>query len=146
MLDLVLAIAHHLLIFALFGVLAVEFVVVRPGVSQAWIARIGRVDLWYGILAALILAVGFSRAVFAAKGWLYYSHNAFFWAKLATFALVGLLSVPPTIAYIRWRRADARADDAQVRQVRRLLWAEVVLFALLPAFAAAMARGYGEIS
>src|SRR5580693_8161656 len=136
MLDLVLAIAHHLLIFALFGVLAVEFVVVRPGVSQAWIARIGRVDLWYGILAALILAVGFSRAVFAAKGWLYYSHNAFFWAKIATFALVGLLSVPPTIAYIRWRRADAAPDDAQVRQVRRLLWAEVVLFALLPAFAA----------
>jgi putative membrane protein len=146
MLDLVLAIAHHLLIFALFGVLAVEFVVVRPGVSQAWIARIGRVDLWYGILAALILAVGFSRAVFAAKGWLYYSHNAFFWAKIATFALVGLLSVPPTIAYIRWRRADAAPDDAQVRQVRRLLWAEVVLFALLPAFAAAMARGYGEFS
>jgi putative membrane protein len=146
MLDLVLAIAHHLLIFALFGVLAVEFVVVRPGVTQAWIARVGRVDLWYGILAALILAVGFSRAVFAAKGWLYYSHNAFFWAKIATFALVGLLSVPPTIAYIRWRRADAPPSDAQVRQVRRLLWAEVVLFALLPALAAAMARGYGEFS
>ncbi len=146
MLDLALAIAHHLLIFALFGVLAVEFVVVRPGVTQAWIARIARVDLWYGILAALILAVGFSRAVFAAKGWLYYSHNAFFWAKIATFALVGLLSVPPTIAYIRWRRAGAPPDDAQVRQVRRLLWAEVILFALLPAFAAAMARGYGEFS
>lgn len=146
MLDLVLAIAHHLLIFALFGVLAVEFVVVRPGVTQAWIARIGRVDLWYGILAALILAVGFSRAVFAAKGWLYYSHNAFFWAKIATFALVGLLSVPPTIAYIRWRRMGAAPDDAQVLQVRRLLWAEVILFALLPAFAAAMARGYGEFS
>jgi putative membrane protein len=119
---------------------------VRPGVTQAWIARISAVDLWYGILAALILAVGFSRAVFAAKGWLYYSHNAFFWAKIATFALVGLLSVPPTLAYIRWRRADAPPGDAQVRQVRRLLWAEVVLFALLPAFAAAMARGYGEFS
>jgi putative membrane protein len=146
MLDLVLAISHHLLIFALFGVLAAEFVVVRPGVTQAWIERIGRVDLWYGILAAAILAVGFSRAVFAAKGWLYYSHNAFFWAKLATFALVGLLSVPPTIAYIRWRRADGPPGDGEVRQVRGLLWAEVILFALLPAFAAAMARGYGEFS
>jgi putative membrane protein len=146
MFDLVLAIAHHLLIFALFGVLAVEFVVVRPGVSHAWIARIAQVDLWYGILAAAILAVGFSRAVFAAKGWLYYSHNAFFWAKIATFALVGLLSVPPTIAYIRWRRADGPPGDGEVRQVRRLLWAEVILFALLPAFAAAMARGYGEFS
>ena len=33
MLDLALAIGHHLLIFALFGVLAAEFVVVRPGVT-----------------------------------------------------------------------------------------------------------------
>jgi uncharacterized membrane protein len=28
--------------------------------------------------------------------------------------------------------------------VRRYLYAELALFALLPAFAAAMARGYGE--
>ena len=148
MLDLVLAIAHHLLIFALFGVLAVEFVVVRPGVSQAWIARIARVDLWYGILAALILAVGFSRAVFAAKGWLYYSHNAFFWAKIATFAIVGLLSLWPTVALIRWRGALKRdpadvPEPATIATVRRFLWAEVFFFALIPIFAAAMARGYG---
>jgi putative membrane protein len=36
--------------------------------------------------------------------------------------------------------------DAQVTSVRRLLWAELLLFALLPAFAAAMARGYGEMT
>ena len=35
-------------------------------------------------------------------------------------------------------------SDAQVKGVRRYLHAEVVLFALLPMFAAAMARGYGE--
>jgi uncharacterized membrane protein len=30
--------------------------------------------------------------------------------------------------------------------VRAFLWAELLLFPLLPAFAAAMARGYGEFS
>ena len=49
-----------------------------------------------------------------------------------------LLSVPPTIAYIRWRRAAAAPTDAQVASVRRFLWAELALFALLPAFAAAL--------
>ena len=43
--------------------------------------------------------------------------------------MIGLLSVPPTLAFLKWRR---------------YLWMEVALFPLLPAFAAAMARGYGE--
>jgi len=143
MLDLFLAITHHLLIFGLFGVLMAEFVIVRPGIEPAWIRRVGAIDLWYGVIAALILAVGFSRAVFAAKGWSYYEHNLFFWLKIGTFALIGLLSVPPTVTFIRWRRADDAPGAAAIQGVRRLLWAELVLFALLPAFAAAMARGYG---
>jgi putative membrane protein len=109
------------------------------------VRRIGAVDLWYGILAGLILMVGFSRAVFAAKGWTYYAHNGFFWAKIATFVVIGVLSVPPTLAFIQWRKASAPPSDAQVAGVRRLLYIQVMLFALLPAFAAAMARGYGEV-
>ena len=144
MLDLVLAVAHHLLIFSLFGVLTAEFVVVRPGMTNAMVERITAIDLWYGVLAGLILAVGFGRAIFAAKGWLYYSHNAFFWAKIAVFVIIGLLSVPPTLAFIRWRRAVDAPDDRQILRVRGLLWVEVGLFLLLPVFAAAMARGYGE--
>ena len=144
MLDLALAIGHHLLVFALFGVLCAELIAVRRGMEASTVARIAAVDLWYGILAALILVVGFSRAVFAAKGWLYYQHNGFFWAKIGTFALIGLLSIPPTIRFIAWRRAAVSPSDDAVAGVRRYLYAEVVLFALLPAFAAAMARGYGE--
>ena len=135
---------HHLLIFGLFGVLFAELVVVRKGVTQEAVARIAAVDLWYGILAGLNLIVGFSRAVFAAKGWAYYSHNSFFLAKMVTFALVGVLSIPPTMAFIRWRRATEAPTDAQVRRVRLFLLAEVHLFLLLPIFAAAMARGYGD--
>ena len=144
MLDLAFAIGHHLLVFALFGVLFAELIAVRKGMDSAMVSRIASVDLWYGILAALILIVGFSRAVFAAKGWTYYQHNGFFWAKIGTFALVGLLSIPPTIRFIQWRKAGVSPSDDQVKSVRRYLHAEVVLFALLPMFAAAMARGCGE--
>ncbi|MEI9888759.1 MAG: DUF2214 family protein [Rhizomicrobium sp.] len=146
--DLHLAIAHHVLIFALAGVLAFELGVVRAGMTAVDVRRVARVDAWYGILAALIIAVGFARAVYAAKGWAYYSVNLFFWAKMATFVLVGLLSILPTVLFIRWRRAlkDEPAfvpAPASVANARRFLWAEIVLFALIPVFAAAMARGYG---
>ncbi len=143
MLDLWLAIGHHLIIFALFGVLAVELVLVRRGMTLDVVARVARVDAWYGVLAGAIVAVGFSRAIFAAKGWAYYSHNAFFWAKIATFVLIAVLSVPPTVQYIKWQRGGQVPDQA-VGRARLFLYAELFLFAFLPIFAAAMARGYGE--
>ena len=145
MLDLVLAISHHLLIFGIFGILFAEFWVLRPGMSTATAARIGSIDQWYGIFAAAIVAIGFCRAIFAAKGWAYYSHNLFFWAKVGSFAVVGLLSVPPTRAFIRWRKLGTAPDDAAIQGVRRYLHIELTLFLLLPIFAAAMARGYGEL-
>ena len=149
--DLVLAIMHHLLVFTLAGVLAFEIGAVRLNMTRDDILGVGRVDTWYGILALLIIIVGFIRATSAAKGWAYYEINLFFWAKIATFAVVGLLSIVPTVAIIRWRNAlksdAAFAPPAEaIRRVRVYLWAEAALFLLIPAFAAAMARGYGELT
>jgi putative membrane protein len=144
MIDLALAIAHHLLVFAVLGVLLAEFLSLRSLASSKAVTRIAAIDLGYGILATLIVIVGFSRAAFAAKGWLYYSHNAFFWAKVATFAAIGLLSVRPTISFVRWRRSGTVPDDAAIEPIRLCLHTELGLFVLLPIFAAAMARGYGE--
>lgn len=144
MLDLVLAIVHHLLVFGLAGILFAELMLVRPGMDVATVGRVARIDLVYGALAGLVIVVGLIRAAMAAKGWAYYSHNAFFWVKLGVFLLVGLLSAPPTMAFIRWRKIGAAPDAAQVAGVRRFVHAEVALFALLPIFAAAMARGYGQ--
>jgi putative membrane protein len=144
MLDLVLAIAHHILIFGIFGILFAEFMIVRSAISSAAAVRLASMDVWYGALAGAVLVIGFCRVIFAAKGWAYYSHNAFFWAKIATFVLIALLSVPPTLAFGRWRKSGQVPDEAAIRAVRRYLHLEVALFVLLPIFAAAMARGYGE--
>ena len=144
MLDLVLAIAHHVAIFALFGILAAELVSVRRGMTAESAARVASIDIWYGVLAAVIVVVGFARAIFAAKGWAYYSHDGFFWAKIATFVLIAILSVPPTLKFIQWRRSSESPSDEQVTSVRYLLYAEVALFVPLLIFAAAMARGYGS--
>ena len=110
------------------------------------ITRTARIDLWYGVVAGLIVIVGFTRAIFAAKGWNYYEHNTFFWAKIATFGVIAVLSVPPTLKYLGWQRSGTVPTSVEIAVVRRFLWAEVALFALLPIFAAAMARGFGELA
>ncbi len=146
MFDLILAVAHHILIFGIFGVLFAEFILVRPGMDQAMVNRVAATDLWYGVMAGLIIVIGFARAIFAAKGWDYYSHNMFFWAKIGTFAVIGALSALATINFLRWRRVQRVPDAMQIASVRRFLWAQVVLFPLLLVFAAAMARGYGAFA
>ncbi len=145
-LDLVLAILHHLFVFALFALLIAELAMAGRGMGTAVITRVAAIDIWYGALAGLILMVGFARATFAAKGWGYYAHNAFFWGKIGTFLAIGLLSVPPTLEFRRWRRTNTLPTDKAVTRVRRYLWTELALFPLLPVFAAAMARGYGSFS
>jgi putative membrane protein len=144
-LDLTLAIAHHLLVFALLAIVAYQIAAVREGMDADTIARVARIDASLGLIAIAIIAVGLARAIYAAKGWEFYSANHWFWAKMVAFAILGLLSIMPTIAFIRWRKA-AKSDPAfspdarQVGTVRRHLWMELAVFAFIPAFAAAMAR------
>jgi putative membrane protein len=147
MTDYAFAIAHHLLVFGLAGVLAIEIAIVSRELTVKDIPRFAKIDLWYGILAVAIVAVGFSRAVFAAKGWAYYSHNWMFWSKIGTFGLIALLSIVPTFSFLRWRRASADVSfvipPKELRHVRGHLYLEAALFPLLLIFAAGMARGYG---
>ena len=144
MLDLTLAVLHHLIVFALVGVVLMELVSVRSGMDIRAVQRVAAMDLGYAMLAGLVLLVGFTRAVLAAKGWEYYSANPFFWAKIGTFMIIGLLSIAPTVSYLRWRKAGTAPTDQAVATVRLFLLAEVVLFAPLLAFAATMARGTGS--
>ncbi|WP_246707313.1 DUF2214 family protein [Mesorhizobium sp. NZP2077] len=71
-----------------------------------------------------------------------------FWAKMAAFGLVGLLSIIPTVRFISWNR-QAGADPSftvpasELASVKTYIRTETFVFLLIPVFAAAMARGYG---
>ena len=141
MTDAALAIVHHLLAFGLAILLALQLAVVRPGLAAGDLRRLGAIDAGYGATAGLLIAVGVLRVFYGAKGAAYYGDNPWFWAKMAAFAAVGLLSIAPTLAFRRWRSA-APGGDA-VAGVRRLLRLEAGLLLLIPVFAALMARYQG---
>jgi putative membrane protein len=145
MTDLLLALAHHFLVFGLAALLAAEAALLRPDLSHAQLRLLGALDTTYGIFAGLILIVGFGRVFYGVHGPDFFLHNPWFWAKIACFAAVGVLSAPPTIRFIVWRRR-ARNDGAysipadEVAWVRRFMVVEIVVFAFIPLFAAAMVR------
>jgi len=146
--DLLLTIGHHFLVFALVGILAAEVAAVRPNMNAEQIAHLGILDMAYGIVAALIIVVGFGRVFYGAKGPDYFLANHFFFAKLGCFVLIGVLSVFPTARILAWRRAS-RADaaytvpPAEAESARRFMIIEALLILPILVFAAMMVRGYG---
>ena len=146
--DFMLASLHHLGVFALVGILFAELVLMRPGLDAATIIRIGRLDLGYGLAAGLIVIAGFARVFLGAKGPDFYLANPIFWTKIGLFALIGLLSIQPTMRFLAWRRAlkldpHMLPAPADLRNAKRFVHIEAALLLILPILAAAMARGYG---
>jgi putative membrane protein len=147
--DLLLAIVHHLLAFSLAGVLAAEFALVRPGLAGRELRLVAQIDQAFGALALAIVVIGVLRVFFGLKGWEYYVYNWAFWAKMAAFVAVGLLSIRPTVRIVAWRNAARHSTglyvvpDAEIAGIRRLIRWEAGVFLLIPLFAAIMARGVG---
>jgi putative membrane protein len=145
--DLLLASLHHLLFFALISMLVTESVLLRGTINGVTLQRLARLDAGYGASAGLLLVVGLLRVFFGIKGYDFYLHNPWFHAKLGCFVLVGLLSILPTIRFLRWRKA-LRANPAfvpatdEVARMGRIVRFELILIAAILVFAAMMAR-YG---
>jgi putative membrane protein len=145
--DLVLAIFHHFLAFLLVSVLATEWALIRPGLGGRNLALLGRLDAAYGGIAMTLIAIGVLRVFFGLKGWEFYIYNHAFWGKMAAFVAVALLSIGPTTRIVRWRKAASdpacTVPDSEIETARSYIKVQIVGFALILAFAAAMARGIG---
>ncbi len=146
--DAGLSFLHFSFVLILAGALSAEAFVLRLPVNAQVARLLLRIDLFYGISAVGLILAGFARMIWGAKGWEYYAAEPFFWAKIAAFALVGVLSIWPTLRYFRWTKAagaDASfvAVDSEVRAIRRFVMAELHVLAFVVLFAALMARGIG---
>lgn len=140
-----MATLHHLSAFTLTACLVYEFIAFRKGLGVEEARRIQRADLWYGISAGLLVAVGLLRVFFFEKGVAFYTANLMFWIKMALFAIVGLLSIYPTIRYIKWNLVLAKNEpplipDTEYKNIRLLLLLEMIGLVLILFAAPAMAR------
>jgi putative membrane protein len=127
--------------------LAIEYLVCVPGLAREKVKLLARIDLLYLIAALFALATGVVRLVWLGKGAGFYLHNPVFYLKLALFIAVGLISVPPTMQYLRWMRGlkngTPAVADFEVLRARRYVLVELVLLAFIPLLAVLMARGIG---
>jgi putative membrane protein len=146
--EAAIAYLHFLSAFLLTAFVVTEFFLCRPGLQPAQVKTLARVDLYYLIAAAAVLISGVLRVFAVGKGASFYLGNPIFYIKLALFLAVGLVSIPPTLQFIRWQRAlnagEKRiAPDGDIGSARRYIALELVLLAFIPLVAVLMARGIG---
>jgi len=147
--DAALSYLHFVFALILAGALAAEAFVMRLPVDGRVARLLLRIDLFYGISAVGVIAAGVARVFWGAKGAEFYGTQPFFWAKMAVFAVIGVISAAPTRTFIRWVKqagqdAAFAVPEADTKRVRRLVMIELHLLALVPLFAALMARGIGS--
>lgn len=147
-LDALLAYLHYTAILILASALGAEALLLRAQAGADTLRSLARADVLYGISSGFVVLTGLLRVFYGAKGASFYTGNPVFWTKLGLFIVVGLLSLQPTLKFIRWRRTlvtdPAFAPAArELASVRRVVFIELHLLALIPLAAVFMARGLG---
>jgi len=142
------AFLHHVAAFALTAALAIEMVLVRGELTARNARTLLVADLTFGASAGAILIVGFLRVLYFEKGASYYFHSIPFIAKLTLFAVIGLLSIYPTVQFLSWRRSVKKGAApavplAKLKTIRLILNCELACLVVLVLCAALMARGIG---
>jgi len=139
---------HFFSILLLSGMLVAQFVLCSRDLQPPQVQTLARIDILYLIAAMLALATGLARLFMAGKGASFYFTNPVFYIKIALFLAVGLVSVMPTLQFIRWNRALKTGEgrilgDSEIQTVRRYIALELLLLACIPLAAVLMARGIG---
>lgn len=140
------AFVHHLAAFTLVAALVLEWATFRIDMTVAEARRIQLADMVYGISAGVILIVGALRVLYFEKGWQYYLADHAFLTKMLLFLIVGLVSIYPTIRFLKWGKLKPEqgmlhVDDKEARVVARCLKVELVCIVGILLLAPIMARG-----
>ena len=147
----IMAFLHHLAAFTLVGVIIYEHTAFRKDLSITEARRLQRMDMLYGISAAILLVVGLLRVFNFEKGASFYAQNWFFWTKMIGFALAGLLSIYPTVRFVSWNKSLANnqapeISDLEFARIKLILRLELLGIVIIILSAAMMARGIGMMT
>jgi putative membrane protein len=143
--PIIVAWIHYVSIMLMIASLLGEHLLLKPELAMTEAKAIQRLDIVYGASATVVLVSGILR-MFLEKGVAYYNQHIGFHILVGIFVTVALLSIYPTLVFLRWR-ADTSAGRGQrlaagqFRKIQMIVRVEMTLLLLAPFFATWMAHG-----
>ena len=142
--EIILRYIHFISIFAIVGSLVSEHLLLKKELSRAEITRLSRIDAVYGIAALILLTAGLTLWLGGfGKPSVYYSKNWIFHTKITMFITIGLLSIYPTVFFIKNRKGNPEERIKIPSLVFWMLRFELLLLLIIPLLAGLMAHGVG---
>ncbi len=142
------AYVHYLCIILCFGSLLFERLRLKDNLNRSEAISIILADIIYGLAGVMIIITGILRVRYYGQGAEFYTHNPLFWIKVASYIVVGLLSLYPTITYVLWaiplsKNQLPTITNQMVSRFQLIINVELIGFSVIPLMASLMARGFG---
>lgn len=135
---------HFIAIFAIVGAIISEQFLISKSMTRYEIKRISKIDAVYGLGVLLVLIVGLLLWFAVGKPASFYSRNWIFHTKMTSFVALALLSIYPTIFFLKNRKGnDLETEITVPRIIIVLLRMELVLIVVMPILATLVSFGIG---
>ncbi len=142
--ELFLRYIHFISIFAIVGTLVSEHLLLKPMLRRSEIVRLSRIDAVYGLAALTLLGVGLTLWLGGfGKPAAFYSQNWIFHTKITLFLTIGLLSIYPTVFFIKQRKGSPTDEITIPKTIFWCIRIEILLMFIIPLLAGLMSRGVG---
>ncbi len=145
--DILIPYLHYIGIMVLMGSLITEHVVLKPGINKSQIKSLATTDLIYGIAAAVVLVTGLLRwFVVDVKGAEFFNKNPLFHIKVTLFVVIVILSIFPTLKFLKWRKSVRKGQEvvvteAEAKKQLMFIRIELLLLAIIPLLAVMVSMG-----
>ncbi|WP_417505437.1 DUF2214 family protein [Marinomonas gallaica] len=135
---------HFLGIITLASALVGEHLLISKKMDLKSFKKLIIVDAIYGVGAIATLIGGALLWFAVGKPAEFYSSNFIFHIKLTAFVAIGLLSIFPTVYFLRNRKSTSDFITLP-NYIVKIIRVELSLLVLLPLFGALIARGVGNV-
>jgi putative membrane protein len=142
--ELLLRYFHFVSIFVIVGSLVSEHLLLKPLLSKKSIDQLSKIDGIYGLAVLSLLGAGLTLWLGGhGKPTEFYSENPLFHFKLGLFVAIGLLSIYPTVFFIKHRKGNPEELVTVPKVIFWMIRLELLLVFGIPILAGLMAKGIG---
>ncbi len=131
---------HFISIFGMIAFLVSELILVKSTMTRSALKSVGRIDGLYGLAAILAVGAGLTLWFGVGKGFEFYNHGVMH-LKLTLVIIVGLISIVPTVFFIRNGKGDPHVNITVPSKIRKLIIIQLCLLACIPFMGTMVAYG-----
>lgn len=140
MTEIIFRYIHFIGIMSLASCLVMQHLIIEKENTIAQLKKIAFIDIIYGISAVLTLIGGLALLLYVGKGSEFYMTNYVFHIKLTIFIIILLLSIYPSMFYIKNKKKDITSVKMP-KVIIMLVRVQLLLIFILPFLGALIARG-----